>query len=69
MPGALDVGAGRLPDDVGLAASFLVSESLTNARKYAGADAVQVRIAPDDEALLIEIVDDGAGGADPAAGT
>ena len=48
---------------------FLVSESLTNARKYADADAVRVRVAPVDEALLVEIVDDGAGGADPAAGT
>jgi len=63
------VSTGELPDDVELAAYFLVSESLTNARKYADADAVQVRIAPVEEALLVEIVDDGAGGADPAAGT
>ena len=69
VPVTLDVSAGELPDDVELAAYFLVSESLTNARKYADADAVQVRIAPVEEALLVEIVDDGAGGADPAAGT
>ena len=69
VPVTLDVSTGELPDDVELAAYFLVSEALTNARKYADADAVQVRIAPVEEALLVEIVDDGAGGADPAAGT
>ena len=69
VPVTLEVSADELPDEVELATYFLVSESLTNARKYAGADAVQVRIAPDGEALLVEIVDDGAGGADPAAGT
>ena len=69
VPVTLDVSTGELPDDVELAAYFLVSESLTNARKYADADAVQVRVAPGEEALLVEIVDDGAGGADPAAGT
>ena len=69
VPVTLEVSAEELPDEVELATYFLVSESLTNARKYAGADAVQVRVAPDDEALLVEIVDDGAGGADPAAGT
>ena len=69
VPVTLDVTTDELPDDVELAAYFLVSESLTNARKYADAEAVQVRIAPVDEAVLVEIVDDGAGGADPAAGT
>ena len=69
VPVTLDVSTDELPDDVELAAYFLVSESLTNARKYADAEAVQVRIAPVDEAVLVEIVDDGAGGADPAAGT
>jgi signal transduction histidine kinase len=66
---ALDVTAEELPDDIELAAYFIVAESLTNARRYAGADTVQVRVAPDADALLVEIADDGTGGADPAAGT
>jgi signal transduction histidine kinase len=66
---SLDVAAGELPDDVELAAYFIVSESLTNARKYADASAVRVRVAPDGDALLVEIADDGRGGADPTAGT
>ena len=69
VPVTLDVSAGELPDEIELATYFLVSESLTNARKYAGADAVQVRVESVDEALLVEVADDGAGGADPDAGT
>jgi signal transduction histidine kinase len=65
----LDVAEGELPEDVELAAYFIVSESLTNASKYAGAKAVTVRVAPEAGALLVEIADDGAGGADPAGGT
>jgi signal transduction histidine kinase len=69
IPVTLDVAVGELPDDVQLAAYFIVSESLTNARKYADAEAVRVRVARVADALLVEIVDDGSGGADPAAGT
>jgi signal transduction histidine kinase len=69
IPVTLDVAVDELPDDVELAAYFIVSESLTNARKYADAEAVQVRVARGADALLVEIVDDGSGGADPAAGT
>ena len=65
----LDVAAGELPDDIELATYFIVSESLTNARRCAGANAIRVRVAPADEELLVEIEDDGAGGADPASGT
>ena len=68
-PMTLDVAVDDLPDDVELAAYFIVSESLMNARRYAGAGAVQVRVAPVDDELLVEIVDDGSGGADPASGT
>jgi signal transduction histidine kinase len=66
---SLDVTADELPDAVELAAYFLVSESLTNARKYAGASAIRVRVAAVAGALLVEIADDGRGGADPASGT
>jgi signal transduction histidine kinase len=69
MPVTLDVGAEDLPEQIELAAYFIVSESLTNASKYAGASAVNIRVAPEAEALLVEIVDDGRGGADAASGT
>jgi signal transduction histidine kinase len=68
-PVTLDVATDGLPDDIELAAYFIVSESLTNARRYAGAAAVRVRVAPEADVLLVEIADDGCGGADPTCGT
>jgi hypothetical protein len=64
----LDVTVDELPDDAELAAYFVVSESLTNASRYADADVVDVRVVASADELLVEILDDGAGGADPAAG-
>jgi signal transduction histidine kinase len=66
---ALEVVAHELPEDVELAAYFIVSEALTNAGKYADADAVTIRVAPVADGLLVEVVDDGSGGADPGSGT
>jgi len=68
-PVTLDVTADRVSNDVELAAYFIVSESLMNARRYADCEAVHVRVAPVDGALVVEIADDGCGGADPTAGT
>jgi signal transduction histidine kinase len=68
-PMTLDVASDELPDDLALATYFIVSESLTNARRYAAADAIRVRVGPVADALIVEIVDDGRGGADPASGT
>ena len=69
VPVTTDVQADELPEHVELAAYFIVSESLTNASKYAAASAVSVRVAREDGALLMEITDDGRGGADPEGGT
>ena len=65
----VDVTEDELPPELELAVYFVVSESLTNARKYAGARAVQVRVACEAGALVVEVVDDGCGGADPGCGT
>ena len=57
----------RPPPVVEAAAYFVVAESLTNAAKHAGADArARVTIRDGDDRLVIEIADDGCGGADPA---
>jgi signal transduction histidine kinase len=69
MPITLDVDTGDLPADLELAAYFIVCESLTNARRCSGARDVRVRVAPVADALLIEIADDGSGGAGPGAAT
>ena len=69
VPVELEIAVGELPDELELAAYFLVCESLMNARKYAEADAVQVRIVAVADDLLVEVVDDGSGGAEPESGT
>jgi signal transduction histidine kinase len=69
MPITIDVDADGLPDDVELATYFIVCEALTNAQRYAGAGAARVSVGRVADALLVEIEDDGCGGADPTAGT
>jgi signal transduction histidine kinase len=69
VPAELTVPAERLPAEVEGAAYFICSEALANVAKYASASRVIVRVTADDSAALVEIVDDGVGGADPAQGS
>jgi signal transduction histidine kinase len=57
---------GQLPEPVESAAYFVVSEALTNVVKHSGADRAEVGIRRSDGRLLVEVRDDGSGGADPA---
>ena len=59
----------RLPAAVEAAAYFVVAESLTNVAKYSGAEHATVRVGRHDSFAVVEVSDDGVGGADPAAGT
>jgi signal transduction histidine kinase len=59
----------RLPQQVEVAAYYVVAEALTNAAKHAGASTVVVRAEADDSVLRLSIRDDGNGGADPTAGS
>jgi PAS domain S-box-containing protein len=70
VPVELDfVPTSRLPGPVEAAAYYVVSEALTNVAKYAGASLVRVRVDQNGSSALIEIADDGAGGADPRGGS
>ncbi len=51
------------------AAYFVVAESLTNMLKYARATSATVRVAPRDDVLVVEVTDDGCGGARPTEGS
>jgi signal transduction histidine kinase len=52
------------------AAYFVVAEALANARKHAQASAISVHVWGDAaDRLLVEVSDDGRGGADPQAGS
>jgi signal transduction histidine kinase len=53
----------ELPDEVQVAAYYVVSEALTNVAKHARASAVQVDVTTDDETLTLTVRDDGVGGA------
>ena len=64
-----DMPAGRLPEPVEAAAYYLIAEALTNVAKYARATAARVRVTADDASVLVEVSDDGVGGADPATGS
>lgn len=59
----------RLPDQVEAAAYYVVSEALANVVKYAEASSVAVRVARANGRAVVEVADDGVGGADPASGS
>jgi signal transduction histidine kinase len=61
--------ARRLPAEVESTAYFVVSEGLTNAAKHSGADTVAVRVRHVGAALVVEVSDDGGGGAGVRAGS
>jgi len=61
--------AERLPDAVESASYFVVAEALTNVAKYARATRATVNVTRADGQVLVEIADDGVGGADPAGGS
>jgi signal transduction histidine kinase len=69
VPVGVDVTAGRLPGPVESAAYFVVAEALANAAKHAVASEIGVRITRHRDLLIVEVIDDGVGGADPARGT
>jgi signal transduction histidine kinase len=60
---------GRLSAPVEATAYFVVSEALANAAKHAKAASVIVAARLDGGHLLVEVADDGIGGADPAMGS
>lgn len=61
----VEVPSRRLPPAVESAAYFVVAEGLTNLTKHAGAGSAVVRLAEAEDALVVEVRDDGRGGADP----
>jgi signal transduction histidine kinase len=70
VPATVDYEAAeRLPAPVELAAYFVASEALTNVAKYARATSVAVRVRRSGPRAVIEIADDGIGGADARAGS
>jgi signal transduction histidine kinase len=61
--------AGRLPGQAENTAYFAAAEALTNVAKHSGAAAATVTARASDGILVLEVRDDGRGGADPAQGS
>jgi signal transduction histidine kinase len=59
----------RLPKPVEVAVYYVVAEAITNVAKYAGASHVTVTVTRSDGSAVVDVVDDGQGGADPARGS
>jgi signal transduction histidine kinase len=71
-PAVVDVDVAlprRLPGAVEVAAYFAVCEALANVAKHSRATTASVRGRLLDDVLVVEVHDDGVGGADPAAGS
>ena len=63
---------GRPSEAVETTAYFVVAEALANVAKHSGASEARVtvrRVRKPHDLLVVEVMDDGRGGADPAAGT
>jgi signal transduction histidine kinase len=56
---------GRLPADVEATAYFVACEAVANAVKHAEAEAIDIEVVRDGPMLVVSVVDDGHGGADP----
>jgi hypothetical protein len=60
---------GRLPGSVESAAYFMVSEGLANVAKYARATEARVAVRRVDGGVIVEVTDNGIGGANAAQGS
>jgi signal transduction histidine kinase len=69
VPLEVVVAPERFAPSVEAAAYFVCSEALTNAAKYADASCSTVSITANDGLLLVDVADDGVGGADPTRGS
>jgi signal transduction histidine kinase len=70
VPVRLNVEVGkRLEERVEVAAYYVVSESLANIGKHAEARSATVEVARDAGVLVVQVVDDGIGGADSERGS
>ena len=65
----LELPDARLPPALEATAYFTVAEALTNVAKYAGASHASVRVAAQGSELVVEVRDDGVGGASPDGGS
>jgi signal transduction histidine kinase len=69
VPVTVEAETGRLPGPVEAAAYFVVSEALQNVAKYAHATRATVTVRRSRGRVVVDVADDGVGGADAARGS
>jgi signal transduction histidine kinase len=69
LPVSVDVELDRLEPELEATAYFVAAEGLTNVTKHAHASSASLRACIDEGKLVIEVADDGVGGAAPNGGT
>jgi signal transduction histidine kinase len=69
IPVDLDVQVPRLPSQAEFAGYFVICEAMANAVKHSGATRLRIHGRVLAETLVIEVRDDGSGGADPTLGS
>jgi PAS domain S-box-containing protein len=66
LPVQVEVPSERFPAEIEASAYFIVAEALTNVVKHSHATRAEVTASVQDGALLVQVQDDGVGGADPS---
>ncbi len=70
FPVEIEVPDERLPPAIEAAAYYVAAEALANVAKYAHAGEAHVRVSlSEEEEVVVEVDDDGIGGADPSRGS
>ena len=69
LPVEIETLPERLPAPIEAAAYYVISESVANVVKHANATSVDVRLSRRDGVVVIEVADDGIGGADSGGGS
>jgi signal transduction histidine kinase len=69
LPVTLDVSVARLPQTIEVAAYYVAAEALTNVVKHAQAESALVSLSRSDGVAIVEVADDGVGGANAARGS
>ncbi|MDX6391569.1 MAG: hypothetical protein QOJ73_2632 [Streptosporangiaceae bacterium] len=69
LPIRASVSGRRWPEHLERAAYFVITEALGNIYKHASASRAWIRVGDDPRQLVLEVGDDGLGGADPTSGT
>ena len=69
LPVELSLCGRRFPEPIAAAAYYVVSEAIANVVKHARASSIAVQVSAPNGRAVVEVADDGVGGADPSEGS